>query len=166
MRDVARSIRAEFRGSLGRFRLDADFTVPGLTFVDGGKDAKGPTLQPSDLSEMAKGVIANADGTIKGNGRIDWTPKGVTATGAFGSDDLDAFGDFINAVVSFVLVSTAVYFFVVTPVNLMMARLRSGEPSPDPTTIPTSGWRRSTGPTRWPGSRRARRATSPSSPPF
>ncbi|EGD59157.1 hypothetical protein Y88_1219 [Novosphingobium nitrogenifigens DSM 19370] len=73
----------------------ADFTVPGLTFVDGGKDAKGPTLQPSDLSDMAKGVIANADGTIKGNGRIDWTAKGVTATGAFGSDDLDfaaAFG--------------------------------------------------------------------------
>ena len=43
-------------------------------------------------------------------------------------------GDFINAAVSFVLVAAAVYFFVVTPMNIMTARLRSGQPSPDPTT--------------------------------
>src|SRR3954463_14544170 len=42
-------------------------------------------------------------------------------------------GDFINAVVSFVLVAAAIYFFVVAPMNLMTARLRSGQPSPDPT---------------------------------
>lgn len=33
-------------------------------------------------------------------------------------------GDFINAVVSFVLVAAAVYFFVVTPVNALMARFK------------------------------------------
>lgn len=43
-------------------------------------------------------------------------------------------GDFINAVVAFVLISAAVYFFVVLPVNQIMARIRRGEPSPDPTT--------------------------------
>jgi large conductance mechanosensitive channel len=43
-------------------------------------------------------------------------------------------GDFINALVSFLLVSLAVYVFVVVPVNQVMARLRAGEPSPDPTT--------------------------------
>ena len=43
-------------------------------------------------------------------------------------------GDFINAAVSFVLVAAAIYFFVVTPMNMMTARLRSGQPSPDPTT--------------------------------
>jgi len=32
-------------------------------------------------------------------------------------------GDFINAVVSFVLVAAAVYFFVVTPLNALMARM-------------------------------------------
>lgn len=43
-------------------------------------------------------------------------------------------GDFINAVVAFVLVAVAVYFFVVTPMNMVMARHRSGEGPPDPTT--------------------------------
>ena len=39
-------------------------------------------------------------------------------------------GDFINAAVSFVLVAAAIYFFVVTPMNIMTARMRSGQPSP------------------------------------
>jgi large conductance mechanosensitive channel len=44
------------------------------------------------------------------------------------------FGDFVNALVAFVLVGSAVYFFVVLPVNRLMARLRRGEAPPDPTT--------------------------------
>jgi len=43
-------------------------------------------------------------------------------------------GDFINAVVSFVLVAAAIYFFVVVPVNAITARARRGEAPPDPTT--------------------------------
>lgn len=43
-------------------------------------------------------------------------------------------GDFINALVSFALVATAVYFFVVVPVNAFTARLNRGEATPDPTT--------------------------------
>lgn len=43
-------------------------------------------------------------------------------------------GDFINAVVSFVLIGAAVYFFVVLPVNTLMARVKRGEVAPDPTT--------------------------------
>jgi large conductance mechanosensitive channel len=43
-------------------------------------------------------------------------------------------GDFINACVSFLLIAAAVYFFVVTPVNALVARMRK-EPAPaDPTT--------------------------------
>ena len=42
-------------------------------------------------------------------------------------------GDFINAIVSFVLVATAVYYFVVLPVNALIARARR-EPPADPTT--------------------------------
>src|SRR3954447_26797963 len=33
-------------------------------------------------------------------------------------------GDFANAVVSFLLIAAAVYFFVVLPVNALMARLK------------------------------------------
>jgi len=43
-------------------------------------------------------------------------------------------GDFINAVVSFLLVAAAIYFFVVAPMNALMARMRRGEAPPDPTT--------------------------------
>jgi large conductance mechanosensitive channel len=43
-------------------------------------------------------------------------------------------GDFINAIVSFVLIGAAVYFFVVVPVNAFTARMRRGEVPPDPTT--------------------------------
>jgi large conductance mechanosensitive channel len=43
-------------------------------------------------------------------------------------------GDFINALVSFLLVSAAVYYVVVLPVNKLVARMRRGEAPPDPTT--------------------------------
>ena len=43
-------------------------------------------------------------------------------------------GDFLNALLSFVLVATAVFFFVVKPVNSMVERARK-EPPADPTTM-------------------------------
>jgi large conductance mechanosensitive channel len=42
-------------------------------------------------------------------------------------------GDFINALISFVLIAAAVYFFVIVPMNALLARLRRGEAPPDPT---------------------------------
>ncbi len=44
------------------------------------------------------------------------------------------YGDFINAIISFVLIAAAVYFFVIVPMNALLARLRRGEVPPDPTT--------------------------------
>jgi large conductance mechanosensitive channel len=43
-------------------------------------------------------------------------------------------GDFINAVISFLLIAAAIYFFVIVPVNALIARMRRGEATPDPTT--------------------------------
>src|ERR1700691_3305002 len=43
-------------------------------------------------------------------------------------------GDFINAIISFLLIATAVYYFVVLPVNAFMARIKKEPPPPDPTT--------------------------------
>ena len=43
-------------------------------------------------------------------------------------------GDFVNAVVSFLMVAAAIYFFVVAPMNTLMARIHRGEAPPDPTT--------------------------------
>lgn len=66
---------------------DAQMAVTGLDFDDG--------LQPTDLSELARGIVANVKGTVTGNGRIDWNTDVVTSSGSFGTDSLDlaaAFG--------------------------------------------------------------------------
>lgn len=65
----------------------ADLAVDGVTFT--------PELQPQDLSDLARGVVANVEGTVTGTGRIDWNPDAVTSSGAFASQSLDlaaAFG--------------------------------------------------------------------------
>ena len=41
-------------------------------------------------------------------------------------------GDFINSLISFLLIAVAVYFFVVTPINALMTRY--GKPAPTPVT--------------------------------
>jgi large conductance mechanosensitive channel len=43
-------------------------------------------------------------------------------------------GDFINAAVSFLLIAAAIYFFVVLPINTLVARLHAKDPAPAPTT--------------------------------
>lgn len=43
-------------------------------------------------------------------------------------------GDFINAVISFLLLAASVYFLIVLPVNTLVNRLKRGEVAPDPTT--------------------------------
>jgi len=45
-------------------------------------------------------------------------------------------GNFINAVVGFLLVAGAIYFFVVVPMNAMTARMNKGQAPPAPTTKP------------------------------
>jgi large conductance mechanosensitive channel len=42
------------------------------------------------------------------------------------------YGHFINALVSFVLVASAVFFFVVKPMNLLVARSKKNAPPPVP----------------------------------
>jgi hypothetical protein len=79
--------RATMRHDLSSGRGQADLAVEGLVFDN--------TLQPDTLTALALGVVANARGTVTGNGRIDWNEDGVTSTGSFSSDNLDfaaAFG--------------------------------------------------------------------------
>jgi large conductance mechanosensitive channel len=43
-------------------------------------------------------------------------------------------GDFLNAIISFLLLAAAVYFLIVLPVNTLVNRMKRGEVPPDPTT--------------------------------
>lgn len=67
----------------GRARLN----VPALVF--------DKRFQPDDLTPLAKGVVALANGTITGTGLIDWRGETVTSSGTFATKGFDfaaAFG--------------------------------------------------------------------------
>ncbi len=46
------------------------------------------------------------------------------------------FGDFLNALISFLLIAAAIYFAIVVPMNAAMRRLKKPEPPAQPTTKP------------------------------
>jgi hypothetical protein len=80
--------RVEIRHDLGDGEGAATIAVPGLRFAEGG-------LQPSDLTPLTFGLIADVSGTVAGSGEILWSPEGVTSSGRFGTSAIDlaaAFG--------------------------------------------------------------------------
>jgi len=44
------------------------------------------------------------------------------------------YGEFLNALISFVLIAPAVYFLLVTPINALVSRMRKAPAPADPTT--------------------------------
>lgn len=65
----------------------ADLKVKELRF--------GDNFQPDQLTRLALGVVANVQGSVVGDGRIDWSPAGVTSRGTFATADTNlaaAFG--------------------------------------------------------------------------
>jgi large conductance mechanosensitive channel len=62
-------------------------------------------------------------------GKPDFSALGLTIHGS-----RLLVGNFMNALISFVMIAAAVYFFVVAPVNAVVARQKRGELPPDPTT--------------------------------
>jgi len=62
-------------------------------------------------------------------GKPDFSALGLTIHGS-----RLLVGNFMNALISFMLIAGAVYFFVVAPVNAVVARQKRGEVPPDPTT--------------------------------
>lgn len=61
---------------------DAILDVPGIHF--------GNNIQPEQLTRLTEGVIALVNGTVQGQGRINWRGDGsVTSTGDFSTDGTD-----------------------------------------------------------------------------
>lgn len=77
----------DIRHDLTTARGRADIAVPGVRFAE--------NFQPDDLSYLAEGVIAAAEGSVRGEGVVTWTGSDVASSGTLGSDDFDfaaAFG--------------------------------------------------------------------------
>lgn len=66
---------------LGTGAGHADLAVEGLRF--------DKTLQPVTLTELARGLIALAEGTVDGTGRIDWDGDAITSRGRFTTESFD-----------------------------------------------------------------------------
>jgi large conductance mechanosensitive channel len=62
-------------------------------------------------------------------GKPDFSALSLTINGA-----TIAYGSFLNAVISFLLVAIAVYFFIVAPMNTLKKLSARGEAPTDPTT--------------------------------
>lgn len=78
------------------------------------------------VTALVKDLITPLIGAVVG--KPDFSGWVVTVNGS-------AFliGDFLNALIAFILMAAAVYFFVVAPMNAWVARRRRGEAPPDPT---------------------------------
>ncbi len=79
------------------------------------------------ITAMVKDLITPLIGAVVG--KPDFSALVVTINGS-----PFLVGDFLNAVIAFLLMAAAVYFFVVAPMNAWMARRRRGEAPIDPTT--------------------------------
>ena len=74
------NVSIEHRLSTGAGHATLD--VPGIAF--------GPNLQPEQLTRLTEGVVALVNGTVTGQGRINWAAGGkVTSTGDFSTANMD-----------------------------------------------------------------------------
>ncbi len=75
------------RHDLGSGAGFADLDIPEIRFDEG--------FQPDQLTRLALGVVANVQGSVVGDGRIEWSPETVTSRGTFSTANADlaaAFG--------------------------------------------------------------------------
>ena len=79
------------------------------------------------INALVKDLITPLIGAVAG--KPDFSAWVVTVNGS-----PFLIGDFINAVIAFVLMAAAVYFFVVAPMNAWIERRKRGEAPTDPTT--------------------------------
>lgn len=101
-------------------------------------------LLRGNVVDLAVGVVVGAAfGAVVTSFTKDLLTPFIAAL--FGKQDFSAlyvelngsklmYGSFLNAALSFLLVATAVYFFVVLPINALVSRARK-EPPADPTTM-------------------------------
>jgi autotransporter translocation and assembly factor TamB len=72
------SIEHQLSTGTGHALLD----VRGLAF--------DPNFQPDQLTRLTEGIVALVNGTVRGQGRIDWSSGGeVTSTGDFSTQNMD-----------------------------------------------------------------------------
>lgn len=103
-----------------QFMLRGNVLELAVAVVMGGAFAAVVTAMVKDLLTPLIAAIA---------GSPDFSSIAITVNGS-----KLLVGDFLNAVIAFLMMALAVYVFVVLPVNALTARMRRGEAPTDPTT--------------------------------
>lgn len=98
----------------------ADLAVDALRF--------DKRLKPVDLSRLALGIVALADGTVNGSGRIDWRGSEIVSTGSITTDDFDFAAEFgpVNGVSGTVRFSDLVALTTAPNQKLKIASINPG----------------------------------------
>src|SRR3712207_742237 len=78
------------------------------------------------VTSLVENLITPLIGAI--GGEPDFSALSFTINGSkFG------YGNFLNALISFLVIAAVIFFFVVKPLNTLMARLKPGKPVDSPT---------------------------------
>lgn len=75
-----RLAQLDFRHDVDQGSGRADVAVDGVHFDD--------KLQPYELSELARGLVADVVGTVNGSGWVAWTSAGIASGGRFETKDM------------------------------------------------------------------------------
>jgi large conductance mechanosensitive channel len=78
------------------------------------------------VAALVKDIITPVIGAI--GGEPDFSNLTFTVNGS-----KFLYGDFINALLSFLMIAAVVFFFVVRPLNALMSRMKPGKPVDSPT---------------------------------
>ena len=74
---------------LGGFNVRHDLgSGSGTATLETGPLAFGPTLQPYEITDSLRGIVANVRGPVSGRGRFDWTSDTLTSHGTLRIDKL------------------------------------------------------------------------------
>ncbi|UNU42794.1 hypothetical protein EAO27_08845 [Sphingopyxis sp. YF1] len=107
----------------------------GFASLDIGELRFGDAFQPDQLTRLALGVVANVQGTVRGEGRIDWSPAGVTSRGTFATTDANlaaAFGP-VNGLTTTLTFDDLIGLHSVPNQKVTMAEVNPGIPVIDGT---------------------------------
>ena len=78
------------------------------------------------VSSLVKGIFTPLISAIFGN--PDFSKLSFTINGS-----VFMYGEFLNALISFIIIALVVFFFIIKPMNLLISRFKKGEVA-DPTT--------------------------------
>jgi len=130
------SVRLAATGApLGRFNARHDIgSGSGDARLDTGRLMFGPALQPYEITESLRGIVANVRGPVVGSGQVEWTTAGIISRGTLRIDTLalatEALGP-IDGIAGTIVFDDLLALTTPPGQSLKVARINPGVPVDD-----------------------------------